>query len=80
MNRPNRRFFLLYIERFNHGIIIIALYLKWRLTNTGIETDRNGNIVSVKNQSRKRRIDGSASLLDAYVVLFDNYEQFLRAL
>lgn len=54
--------------------------LKWCLTNTGIETDRNGNIVPVKNQSPKRRIDGVASLLDAYVGLFDNYESFLRAM
>ncbi|UXS45182.1 terminase large subunit [Staphylococcus delphini] len=54
--------------------------LKWCLTNTGVETDRNGNIVPVKNQSPKRRIDGTASLLDAYVGLFDNYEQFLRAM
>lgn len=54
--------------------------LKWCLTNTGIETDRNGNIVPVKNQSPKRRIDGTASMLDAYVGLFDNYESFLRAM
>ena len=54
--------------------------LKWCLTNTGIETDRNGNIVPIKNQSPKRRIDGTASLLDAYVGLFDSYEQFLRAM
>jgi len=37
--------------------------LKWCLTNTGIQTDRNGNIVPVKNQSPKQRIDGTASLL-----------------
>ncbi|WP_416349831.1 terminase large subunit [Mammaliicoccus lentus] len=54
--------------------------LKWCLTNTGIETDRNGNIVPIKNQSPKRRIDGTASLLDAYVGLFDNFEQFLRVM
>lgn len=54
--------------------------LKWCLTNTGIETDRNGNIVPIKSQSPKRRIDGTASLLDAYVGLFDNFEQFLRAM
>lgn len=54
--------------------------LKWCLTNTGIETDRNGNIVPIKNQSPKRRIDGTASMLDAYVGLFDNYESFLRAM
>lgn len=54
--------------------------LKWCLTNTGVETDRNGNIVPIKNQSPKRRIDGTASLLDAYVGLFDNFESFLRAM
>lgn len=54
--------------------------LKWCLTNTGVETDRNGNIVPIKNQSTKRRIDGTASMLDAYVGLFDNFEQFLRAM
>lgn len=31
--------------------------LKWCLTNTGIQTDRNGNIVPIKNQSPKQRID-----------------------
>ncbi|HJG38689.1 MAG TPA: terminase large subunit [Staphylococcus saprophyticus] len=54
--------------------------LKWCLTNTGVETDRNENIVPIKNQSPKRRIDGTASMLDAYVGLFDNFEQFLRAM
>jgi len=37
--------------------------LKWCLTNTGIQTDRNGNIVPIKSQSAKQRIDGTASLL-----------------
>ena len=54
--------------------------LKWCLTNTGIEQDRNGNIVPVKNQSPKMRIDGTASLLDSYVGLYDHYEEFLRAM
>lgn len=54
--------------------------LKWCLTNTGTETDRNGNIVPVKNQSPKMRIDGMASLLDSYVGLYDHYEEFLRAM
>ena len=54
--------------------------LKWCFTNVGVETDRNGNIVPIKNQSPKRRIDGVASLLDVYVGLFDNYESFLRAM
>ncbi|MBB6692325.1 terminase large subunit [Cohnella xylanilytica] len=54
--------------------------LKWCLTNTGIQTDRNGNIVPVKNQAAKMRIDGMASMLDAYVGLFEHYEEFVRAL
>lgn len=54
--------------------------LKWCLTNTGVQTDRNGNIVPVKNQAAKMRIDGMVSMLDAYVGLFEHYEEFLRAL
>lgn len=53
--------------------------LKWCLTNTGIQTDRNGNIVPIKAQSPKRRIDGTASLLDAYVGLVDHYNEFRDA-
>lgn len=54
--------------------------LKWCLTNTGVQEDRNGNIVPVKNSSAKRRIDGTASLLDAYVGLYEHYNEFLNAL
>jgi len=54
--------------------------LKWCLTNTGIQIDRNGNIVPIKNQSAKQRIDGTSSLLDAYVGLCDHYNEFLNAL
>ncbi|WP_255259044.1 phage head completion protein [Bacillus thuringiensis] len=53
--------------------------LKWCLTNTGVETDRNGNIVPVKNQADKMRIDGTASMLDAYVGLFEHHDEFLGA-
>lgn len=52
--------------------------LKWCLTNTGVETDRNGNIVPRKNQAAKLRIDGAASLLDAYVGLHEHYHEFLN--
>ena len=54
--------------------------LKWCLTNTGVQTDRNGNIVPIKNQSAKQRIDGTASLLDAYVGLYEHFNEFLQAL
>lgn len=54
--------------------------LKWCLTNTGILEDRNGNIVPIKNQSAKQRIDGVASMLDSYVGLYEHYEEFLRSM
>ena len=54
--------------------------LKWCLTNTGIQTDRNGNIVPIKAQSAKQRIDGTASLLDAYVGLYEHFNEFKNAL
>ena len=54
--------------------------LKWCLTNTGIQTDRNGNIVPVKNQSPKQRIDGTAALLDCYVGLYEHYNEFTGAI
>ena len=49
--------------------------LKWCMTNTGVETDRNGNIVPIKAQSPKYRIDGLASLLDAYVGLYEHFTE-----
>lgn len=54
--------------------------LKWCLTNTGVLTDRNGNIVPIKNQAPKQRIDGLASMLDSYVGLYEHFEEYLRAL
>lgn len=54
--------------------------LKWCITNTGIVEDRNGNIVPVKANSPKYRIDGLASLLDAYVGLYDHYNEYLNAI
>ena len=53
--------------------------LKWCLTNTGIQTDRNGNIVPIKSQGAKQRIDGTASLLDSYVGLCNHYTEFRDA-
>ena len=54
--------------------------LKWCLTNTGIQTDRNGNIVPIKNQSPKQRIDGTAALLDCYVGLYEHYNEYTTAI
>lgn len=46
------------------------------MTNTGVQEDRNGNIVPIKAQSPKYRIDGLASLLDAYVGLYEHYNEY----
>lgn len=40
--------------------------LKWCLTNTAIDIDKNDNIQPIKTSNQRRRIDGLASLLDAY--------------
>lgn len=54
--------------------------LKWCITNTGVRTDVNGNIQPIKANSPKHRIDGLASLLDAYVGLIDHYTEYLNTL
>lgn len=54
--------------------------LKWCLTNTAVQEDRNGNIVPKKASSPKQRIDGTCSLLDAYVGLYEKYNEFMNAL
>lgn len=54
--------------------------LKWCITNTGVKTDVNGNIQPIKATSPKYRIDGLASLLDAYVGLLDHYNEYLDTL
>jgi len=54
--------------------------LKWCITNTAVKTDVNGNIQPIKAQSPKYRIDGLASLLDAYVGLTEHYQEYLDTL
>lgn len=49
---------------------------KWCLVNTSYVEDKNGNIQPVKTSKRTRRIDGTAALLDAYVVLLDKLEEY----
>ncbi len=44
---------------------------KWCLTNTSIDVDRNDNIQPCKTSNPRMRIDGMASLLDAYVAYKD---------
>lgn len=50
---------------------------KWCLTNTSIDEDKNGNIQPIKSNSR-RRIDGLAAMLNAYVVLQQKLNDYLN--
>lgn len=52
--------------------------LKWCLTNTSVDVDKNDNIQPAKVNEGKttRRIDGLASLLDAYVIRDKYLEEY----
>jgi phage terminase large subunit-like protein len=50
---------------------------KWCLSNTSIDIDKNDNIQPVKNAQR-RRIDGTAAMLNAYVVLQDKWNDYVN--
>jgi len=47
---------------------------KWCLFNTAVDVDKNNNIQPAKTSVPTRRIDGTAALLDAYVV----YQEYLN--
>jgi len=47
--------------------------LKWNLSNAAIKIDTNDNIALVKTSKPTRRIDGVASLMDAFIIL-DQYK------
>ncbi|HBD01636.1 MAG TPA: terminase large subunit [Lachnoclostridium sp.] len=51
--------------------------LKWCLTNTSVDIDKNNNIQPCKGNLGTRRIDGLAGLLDAYVVYENHLEEYL---
>lgn len=51
---------------------------KWCLSNTAIEVDKNLNIQPSKTNNQRRRIDGTAALLNAYVILQDKYNEYIN--
>lgn len=51
---------------------------KWCLTNVRADVDKNDNIQPAKTSNQRRRIDGFASMLNAYVVLIDNRTEYLN--
>ena len=52
--------------------------LKWCLANTVIQQDNKGNIQPKKGYSKLRRIDGTASLLDAYITYKRHIDDYLN--
>lgn len=50
---------------------------RWCLFNTAIDKDKNDNISLVKTSKPTRRIDGTASLMDAYVIRENNLEEYM---
>ena len=51
--------------------------LKWNLSNVGVKVDDNENIMLSKEKARQR-IDGAASLMDAYVLYVNKQQEFLN--
>ena len=52
---------------------------KWCFTNIELETDRNGNWMPKKlNDQRERKIDGAATILNCYVALSKNVDNYLE--
>lgn len=54
--------------------------LKWNLTNTQIKSDDNGNIRPIKGRNPKMRIDGTVSLIDAFVIYMRHHEDYTNLL
>lgn len=52
--------------------------LKWCLTNTRADIDKNGNMQPAKTINAKQRIDGTAALLNAYTAFLNHKEEYLN--
>lgn len=62
-------------KRINYGNNPIT---KWCLTNTSVDVDKNDNIQPDKGKNQRKRIDGLAAMLDAYVVFQDKNEEYMN--
>ncbi len=76
MSSPMKNFAAdLEAKKINYGNHSI---LKWNLSNAAIDVDKNDNISLIKTSNQRRRIDGVASLLDAFVILERYYEDYMN--
>ena len=51
---------------------------KWNLANTHVDIDRNNNIQPDKGKSQRKRIDGTAAMLNAYVVYLERHTDYMN--
>ncbi len=51
--------------------------LRWNLTNAKVNIDRNDNLALVKTSNATKRIDGVASLMDAFIVYENHKDEYL---
>lgn len=51
---------------------------KWCLTNVRADVDKNDNIQPAKTSNPRRRIDGFAAMLNAYVKYLDDEDDYIR--
>jgi len=49
---------------------------KWCLSNTSVDIDKNLNIQPAKQRNQRKRIDGTAAMLNAYVILQDKMQDY----
>lgn len=52
--------------------------LKWNLSNAAVNIDRNNNLALAKTSNQRKRIDGFASLMDAYIVYENEYQNYMN--
>jgi phage terminase large subunit-like protein len=51
---------------------------RWCLCNAAVDVDKNDNISLMKTSKATRRIDGTAALMDAYVVMQDHITDYMN--
>ena len=51
---------------------------RWCLCNAAVDVDKNDNISLMKTSKATRRIDGTAALMDAYVVMQDHINDYMN--
>ena len=51
---------------------------KWCLSNTSVDVDKNDNIQPSKGKQQKKRIDGTAAMLNAYVIYQDKHQDYMN--